>query len=446
MRVSDILKEKETINLEHLEKRDWELLTMAVLMILVLTLYILISHIWEMADSPREWFRDLISIKTYLTGSSFLIILFCIYIVAKNMELRKLRRQLFSQKVELERMASTLEEITSFYQISSQILSKENLKVILGSIIKESLKSLQADRATIYMLDKESKILRSQIFHAPNPLHEKVNLLEERETARKAILQDSPIFLSRPEDFQGFFNYAAREDKITSLISYPFRLGGQPSGVLSLVRINRPQPFNEDNLKILSVFSQYASMAVENENLLEEVKKKAIVHKKFEKYNQHIFELFQELSEEERGKIEERIKELLWGRKKEKEKVILLSELRPERRQDERVNEIIQVEFEEHISAQTVNISGGGVFIRTNDPLDLEEEFHLKLHIPDGEEPAQVLCKVVWTNKYGKESEDLPRGMGVKFIKINPQDRKRIEDFIQMQKIRRQKENEKKNF
>lgn len=440
MHLRGIFEKKDRFNLEHLERRDWELLTMAVLMILVLTFYILISHIWELADSPREWFRDLISVKTYLTGSSFLIILFCLYIVAKNMELRKLRRQLFSQKVELERMASTLEEITSFYQISSQILNKDNLEAILGNIIKESLKSLQADRATIYMLDKESKILRSQISYAPNPLHEKVNLLEEREMAKKTILQDLPIFLRRPEEFQGFFNYAAREDKITSLISYPFRLGGQPAGVLSLVRINRPHPFNEDNLQILSVFSQYASMAVENANLLEEVKKKATPQKIFGLHNQRLFELLQELPEEDKGKIENHIRNLLGERRRGQEKVVLLSELKAERRQDERVNEIIQVEFEDNLLAQTVNISGGGVFIRTNEPLDLEEEFYLKLHIPDGEEPVEVLCKVVWSNKYGKETDDLPRGMGVKFIKIHPQDKKRIEEFIQTQKIRKLKE------
>ncbi len=444
MQLRDLLKKKEIINLDHLEKRDWELLTMAVLMILVLTLYILISHIWEMGDSPREWFRDFSSVKTYLAGSSFLVILFCIYIVAKNMELRKLRRQLFSQKAELERMASTLEEVTAFYQISSEILSKQNLENILDRIIKESLKSLQADRTTIYMLDKENKILRSQIAYAPNPLHEKVNLLEEREMARKTILQDSPILLDKPEHFHGFFKYDVREEKITSLASHPFHLGGQPSGVLTAVRINRSSPFNEDNLKILSVFSQYVSLAVENANMLAEMKKKATAHNTFAPYSQRICELLYELPEEEKGKIEAQIKELLEERKRGKEKVVLLSELGVERRRDERLNEIIQVEFEDHILAQTTNISGGGVFIRTNEPLDLGEEFYLKIHIPDGEAAAEVLCKVVWTNKYGKESDDLPRGMGVKFIKISAADKKRIEEFIQARKLSKQKEEEKK--
>ena len=441
MRIGKLLKKDKKTDLNHLERRDWELLAMAILIILVLTLYILISHIWEIADAPREWFRELISVKTYLTGSTFLILLFCFYIIIKNMELRKLRRQLFYQKAEIQKMASTLEEIAAFYEVSCQILSKQDLETILASIGRESLNALKADRATIYLLDKESKILKAQISYTPNPLREKINLLEEHEMARKAVFQDRPFLLSKPEDFQGFFNYENREDKITSLICYPFYQDGKPAGALAVVRINQETPFKEDNLKILSIFGQYASIAVENANLTAEVNKKIAVQKKFEQYSQRILEMLQEFSEEEKKKIEDQVRNILFERNKRgKEKIVLWSELGIERRQDERLDGIIQVEFEDHLLAETVNISGGGVFIRTNDPLDLEEQFYLKLHIPDGQEPAEVLCKVVWTNKYGKESDDLPRGMGVKFIKIRAQDKKRIEDFIQMQKSRRREE------
>lgn len=443
MKVGKIIKKDKKADLNHLERRDWELLAMAILMILVLTFYILISHIWEMADAPREWFRELISVKTYLTGSTFLILLFCLYIAIKNMELRKLRRQLFNQKAEMQKMVNALEEIAAFYEISSQILSKQDLEAILASIVRESLNSLRADRAAIYLLDKESRILRAHISHAPNPLQEKVSLLEEREMARKAILQDRPFLLSRPEDFQGFFNYDKREDKISSLICYPFHLEGKPAGALTVARLNQEAPFTEDNLKILSIFGQYASLAMENANLAEEVKKKVAVQKNFEQYSQRILEMLQEFSEEERKKIEDQVRNLFWERsKKGREKVVLWSELGIERRQDERANEIIQVEFADHLLAETVNISGEGVFIRTNDPLDLEEEFFLKLHLPDGHDPAEILCKVVWTNKYGKETDDLPRGMGVKFIRIKPQDKKRIEDFIQLSKSQNTNEDE----
>lgn len=50
--------------------------------------------------------------------------------------------------------------------------------------------------------------------------------------------------------------------------------------------------------------------------------------------------------------------------------------------------------------------------------------------IPDGQDPIALNCKVVWTNKYGKENKHLHRGMGVKLVEVSPEARKRIEKFF----------------
>ncbi|HSR11637.1 MAG TPA: hypothetical protein VLS90_09325, partial [Thermodesulfobacteriota bacterium] len=44
--------------------------------------------------------------------------------------------------------------------------------------------------------------------------------------------------------------------------------------------------------------------------------------------------------------------------------------------------------------------------------------------------PLEVTCKVIWTNKYGKESRHLRRGMGVKFMNLAPQVQERVEDYF----------------
>jgi uncharacterized protein (TIGR02266 family) len=112
------------------------------------------------------------------------------------------------------------------------------------------------------------------------------------------------------------------------------------------------------------------------------------------------------------------------------------AELHVERPREDRVAEVLRVDFEDESSAETLNISEGGVFIKTLDPKDLGEEFPLKLHVPDGQGPIEVVCKVVWANKYGKETKESPRGMGVKFLDFDPEDRKRIEEFVKLQKTK----------
>jgi uncharacterized protein (TIGR02266 family) len=95
---------------------------------------------------------------------------------------------------------------------------------------------------------------------------------------------------------------------------------------------------------------------------------------------------------------------------------------------------MVRVEFEEEYCCFTGDLSRGGAFVLTQNPLDLEDEFTLKIHVPDGREPVEVECKVVWTNKYGKESKGLRRGMGVKFLKLQPAEQIQIEEFIKAYK------------
>ncbi len=107
-----------------------------------------------------------------------------------------------------------------------------------------------------------------------------------------------------------------------------------------------------------------------------------------------------------------------------------------ERRKDERVDAIVRVEFQEEDWGFTKDLSRGGAFILTPNPAELGDQFVLKLHMADGEEPIEVTCKVVWTNKYGKETPDLRRGMGVKFLRLQPEVKKRIETYIESRKSR----------
>jgi uncharacterized protein (TIGR02266 family) len=92
------------------------------------------------------------------------------------------------------------------------------------------------------------------------------------------------------------------------------------------------------------------------------------------------------------------------------------------------------VEFEEQNWGFTKNLSKGGAFILTPDPMDLGDEFFMKLHMPDDGEAIEVTCKVVWTNKYGKETQDMRRGMGIKFLGIQPEVQNRIEEYIKSHK------------
>src|SRR4030043_365821 len=159
---------KKKVDLTRLEKQDWDLFNMAVLIILVLTLFILISYFGEIYSSSRELFKELRSVNFYIVASAILILMFCVYALNKNLEIRRLRKEFFFQKAALEQVTTTLEEVTSFFHISSAVILKKELPLILEVIARETLRCLKGIRSSISLADGETGGLKSQITYAPN--------------------------------------------------------------------------------------------------------------------------------------------------------------------------------------------------------------------------------------------------------------------------------------
>ena len=66
-----------------------------------------------------------------------------------------------------------------------------------------------------------------------------------------------------------------------------------------------------------------------------------------------------------------------------------------------------------------IDIGTGGLFIKTNDPLNHGEKFGLKITLPDNEKELEVLCEVVWNRKEEEgvtPKGEYPLGMGVRFV------------------------------
>ncbi|MBI5966649.1 MAG: GAF domain-containing protein [Deltaproteobacteria bacterium] len=265
------LEDKEVIPFEHLEKRDWELWLLAILIILALTLFLIVNYIEELSGSPREFFKQLISVNTYLTGVVILILMFCVYALAKNIELRRLRKAFFSQREELEQVSHTLGEVTAFLRIGSAMIAKKDLDTILEIIVQEATNYLRGNRCSIFLQSKEGGVLKTQYRYTPNPLDEQVCLLEEKEIVRQVLRQEKVSLLREPEDFADFFNYAERERKITSLMVAPLLVSEKTIGAISMALIDADHKFVEDDLDCLYAFGHQASIAMENSKRQEEI-------------------------------------------------------------------------------------------------------------------------------------------------------------------------------
>ena len=74
----------------------------------------------------------------------------------------------------------------------------------------------------------------------------------------------------------------------------------------------------------------------------------------------------------------------------------------------------------------TLDITPDGCFISCRNPLKLNVVFDMAIQVPKSKAILKASAEVVWSNIYGPDDEISPRGMGVRFTKIESKARKFI--------------------
>jgi uncharacterized protein (TIGR02266 family) len=109
-----------------------------------------------------------------------------------------------------------------------------------------------------------------------------------------------------------------------------------------------------------------------------------------------------------------------------------------EERADPRAEVDLEVRYssaDEFLTAYAKNISGGGVFIRTVNPLPLNGEAQIRFSLPGIPHPFAVKGLVVWTNPYASRTA-FPTGMGIKFVELDPDEKEIIDGFVRAELAR----------
>ena len=83
------------------------------------------------------------------------------------------------------------------------------------------------------------------------------------------------------------------------------------------------------------------------------------------------------------------------------------------------------------INAYSANISGGGLFIRTEKPLNKGEEFLLNLQLAGMSEAMEIRCRVAWERRPGVDPALGPAGMGIQFLEMSKEDDQALKQYIQ---------------
>ncbi|MDY7031234.1 MAG: TIGR02266 family protein [Thermodesulfobacteriota bacterium] len=82
------------------------------------------------------------------------------------------------------------------------------------------------------------------------------------------------------------------------------------------------------------------------------------------------------------------------------------------------------------VDAYSGDLSSGGLFIRTGNPLQRGEQFSLRLQLPGIPNSIETKCEVVWARKKEEETDTSPAGMGVKFVEMTKKNNQMLTQFL----------------
>ncbi|MCX7943493.1 MAG: TIGR02266 family protein [Deltaproteobacteria bacterium] len=94
---------------------------------------------------------------------------------------------------------------------------------------------------------------------------------------------------------------------------------------------------------------------------------------------------------------------------------------------------LVQYKFnslEEFISEYALNISLGGMFIKTTEPREKGILIYFQFTLADGSKLIEGLGRVVWVNKVDVNNPDKVPGMGIEFINMDEESMQLIEEIV----------------
>jgi len=88
------------------------------------------------------------------------------------------------------------------------------------------------------------------------------------------------------------------------------------------------------------------------------------------------------------------------------------------------------------LSEFSVDLSTGGLYLRTDFPLQVNENLVLRLSLPDQQRMVSCKARVAWVNPKDKPRKpELPPGMGVQFVDLPLEDVKAIRRFLEYNEL-----------
>lgn len=268
------IRDFQTPTLEAVERRRWQLLLFAGLVMFGLAAGMILLSLDKTGVDLVGGILPLPVLRILFIGLTALL---GMYLLDKEMRLRKLTRSLVDERVLSSALNNRLKEISILSEVGKAVNQVLELDDVLRMILRSSLDLLGAQEGSVMLLEEGTDSLVVAVAEAGDRDIEGSVVQAGRGVSGWVAKNREPILISGKAPSEFFKDLGETERSIISAVSVPLIDDDTLFGVLNVNDMSGTREFTEYDLRAIGLFAEHAAIAIRNAKAFQ-VEKKQIEH------------------------------------------------------------------------------------------------------------------------------------------------------------------------
>lgn len=218
----------------------------------------------NLVDAAASW------IKWVLVA---VCVLFGVYVVDKELAIRRLSKALLDEKVMTTALSNRLKELSALADAGKAINSILELDDVLGIILSAALGLLGGTEGSIMLADDDGAYLDLYCYRGSTDRYEEdARVAFGRGIAGRVAETRQPLVISGLPEKDEYPGWVAPKTPIHSAMCVPLVSRGQVLGVLNVNDTEGGRDFTDYDVRTLKLFADHASIAISNARMYEKEK------------------------------------------------------------------------------------------------------------------------------------------------------------------------------
>lgn len=260
---------RRKLSLSEVDRRRVQLWAISIFLVASITVAIALYTLGADVLPVTLDFQDMTTwIVLVLVGG--LALAFLVYVIEKELSLRKLTRLLIEERVLSTALSNRISEISALSELVKSVNATLELEDVFRLILTSALELLGGNEGSIMLLDPDERSLEVVSYQGPpiEPLIKGKTKLGQGIAGKVAENREPMLIQDYDTPTLGMDHHPERG--IYSSMSVPLIRYDELVGVLNLNETDGRRRFSDEDLRALGFFAEHAAIAIGNAKLFEQ--------------------------------------------------------------------------------------------------------------------------------------------------------------------------------